>query len=224
MGKEVAKKESLLLSFLHEAYPNASCSLHFQNDFECLVAIILSAQSKDESVNKVTPLLFSRYPDAERMAEAPLSDLEMILRTLGLYRNKTKNLLALSKTLIAQYGGKVPSTKEELLSLPGVGIKTAGVFLLERREEPHLPVDTHIERIAKRLSFAKKSQNGPQIEALLEKRFPKEEWIFLHHALIAFGRTRCLAKNPLCEDCPLRPICAYRNKEDRRLLDNRVVD
>lgn len=224
MGKEDVSKEERLLRFLHSSYPDARCALDFHNDFECLVAISLSAQSKDESVNAVTPALFRAYPDPESMAKAPLEDIEEKIHRLGLYRNKAKNIQALSKALVERFGGEVPGDKTSLLSLPGVGIKTAGVFLLERRNEPHLPVDTHIERISKRLGFAKNSLNGPQIEPLLEKRFPKEEWIFLHHALIAFGRSVCLAKKPLCERCPLAAICPWKNKARRPRPDTKAGD
>ena len=208
----MTKKSETLLNYLKATFPNASCSLCFHNDFECLVAIVLSAQTTDASVNKVTPTLFAHFPSPESLSKAVLKEVEKDLHSLGMYRTKAKNLLLLSQKLIEEYGGNVPKTKEELVSLPGVGNKTAGVFLLERANVPYLPVDTHISRISMRLGYSCKNENLVQIEAKLEKSFPKSEWIFLHHALIAFGRNVCLAKNPRCEECQLHKYCSYFKK------------
>lgn len=208
----MTKKSKTLLNYLKVAFPDASCSLLFRSDFECLVAIMLSAQTTDVSVNKVTPTLFAHFSSPESLSKATLEEVERDIHSLGMYRTKAKSLLLLSQKLIQEYGGNVPKAKEELVSLPGVGNKTAGVFLLERANIPAIPVDTHISRISMRLGYASKNQNPVQIEAKLETSFPKSEWIFLHHSLIAFGRNVCLAKNPRCEECAFHKYCSYFKK------------
>ncbi len=206
------EKERDILSFLHAQYPNAKCALNFHNDFECLLAIVLSAQSTDSSVNLVTPSLFEAYPTPFLMAQADLSEIEMKIKRIGLYRSKAKHVKELSVVLNEKYDGKIPYERDLLTKLPGVGEKTAGVFLLERAMIPSLPVDTHISRIAKRLGYARKNEKPLQIERILEKSFPENEWIFLHHSLIAFGRGMCHAKKPVCETCPLKKYCRLQKK------------
>ena len=208
----MSEKSQAVLDYLKKNFQEASCTLLFHNDFECLVAILLSAQTTDASVNKVTPFLFSHFKTPEELSKASIEEVEKDLHSLGMYRTKAKNLLLLSKILLEKYQGQVPKNKEELISLPGVGNKTAGVFLLERAGISYLPVDTHITRVAIRLGYASKNENPMQIEAKLEKSFPRSEWIFLHHALIAFGRTICLAKNPKCAQCSLQKYCRYFKK------------
>jgi endonuclease-3 len=198
-----------LSAYLHKEYGGAACTLDFSTDFECLVAIVLSAQTTDASVNRVTPALFSAYPTPNDLAEAPLEDVEDKIKSLGLYRAKARNIVALSKDLVSRFGGSVPHDRAALESLPGVGKKTAGVFLIERCGVPALPVDTHVKRVATRLSLAKPSDAPEDVERKLEKEFPKEDWAFLHHALIAFGRSTCLAKKPRCGSCGLSSVCPY---------------
>jgi len=198
-----------LPSFLHERYPKATCRLVFRNDYEALISIVLSAQTSDESVNKTTPRLFRDFPTWEALAGASLIKIERRISSLGLYRSKARYLKEIALTISTRYESIVPSTRKELEALPGVGHKTAGVFLMERRGVPSLPVDTHVERISKRLELVEKSKNPSQIEAILEKTFPVDEWIFLHHALIAFGRDLCSSKAPRCLECPLRDLCPY---------------
>lgn len=210
-GANVTPKSKAVLAFLKKEFPEARCALSFHNDFECLVAIVLSAQTSDKAVNKVTPLLFARYKDAEAFMEAKHAEIEGIISSLGLFRAKARNLIALGRRL-SQLGA-IPATRDELVTLPGVGQKTAGVFLLERRGAPYIPVDTHIARIAFRLGYAKKkSENPMEIERILERSFVKEECAFLHHALIAFGREICHAKNPACDGCGLKEFCRHFKK------------
>jgi endonuclease-3 len=208
----MTEKSEAVLAHLHAEYASAKCTLDFHNAFECLVAISLSAQTTDESVNKATPSLFRDFPTPERMAEAAIPEIEKDIQSLGLYHNKAKHLKQLSGDLQGKFGGVVPLDFAALTSLSGVGTKTAGVFLLEMAERPAIPVDTHIHRIADRLAYSKEKDEPLEVEAKLEKAFPKEEWIFLHHALIAFGRRECHAKNPECAACPLKPHCSYFKK------------
>ncbi len=205
-------KSKDLLSYLKENYKEAKCSLRFSSDLECLIAISLSAQTTDEAVNKATLSLFARYKDAESYAKADIKDIESEIKSLGLYHNKAKNLHDLGLALMNRYNGEVPHDLASLMSLPGVGEKTAKVFLLERNEMNFIPVDTHIKRIAYRLGYALESDSPSKIETKLEKEFPKEEMKFLHHALISFGRKECKAKKPDCLNCPMKKYCRYFKK------------
>jgi len=205
-------KNEALLEHLHERYPDAKCTLDFRNPFQCLVAISLSAQTNDKSVNLVTPQLFHDFPTPKALSKANLPDVEKDIQSLGLYHSKALRLCQLAKVLQEKYGGEVPLKMEELTSLPGVGTKTAGVFLMETVARPAIPVDTHVTRVSIRLGYAKNGDEPLKIEKKLENVFPSNEWIFLHHALIAFGREECHAKNPECVSCPLKSYCAYFKK------------
>ncbi len=205
-------KNERLLSFLKDNYPDASCSLRFSSDYECLVSIICSAQTSDEGVNKVTPFLFAKYPDAASLMNANVSDIERCIHSIGLYRNKAKSLQKMGEFIVFQYNEQIPHDLEKLRKIPGVGEKTARVFLLERSELPFIPVDTHLDNIAKRLGYARKSDKPLVVEKKLEESFPIEEWRFLHHALIGFGREICKKKNPKCGLCPMKEYCLYLKK------------
>ena len=198
--------------FLEGAFPDAHCSLHFSNPFEALVAVMLSAQTTDEAVNRVTPSLFEAYPDAFALSHATQEEVEAHIKSLGLYHNKAKNLVALSRVLVNQFNGDVPPSFEDLVNLPGVGIKTANVVTAECFSRPSIPVDTHVARVSKRMGFASKSDEPPVIEKKLERIFPRESWIPLHHRIIAFGRATCHAKNPECETCGFAASCPYKSK------------
>lgn len=207
------EKDALIQSYLDEILKDARCALVFSNPFECLCAVMLSAQTTDKSVNEVTPLLFEKYPDAFALAKADIKDVEAIIKTLGLFHNKAKNLIGLSKALVSEYEGIIPQDKKALTALPGVGIKTANVVLAECYGVPAIAVDTHLSRVSKRLGLAKDDDEPIQIEAKLEKRFPKENWIKLHHQFIWFGRLYCKALSPNCENCKLTGICRYFKKK-----------
>ena len=209
----MTEKDQAVQTYFETSFSSATTSLLFHNPFECLCAILLSAQTTDASVNRVTPSLFRDYPTPETMANAPLEDLKNHLRSLGLYQNKAKNLSALAKILVTDYHGIVPSTKEALMTLPGVGNKTAGVFLLEQGIAPYFPVDTHVHRVATRLGYASEKKSPAEVEKKLERTFPRENWIFLHHAWIAFGRQICHARKPECERCGLQKYCRYYKKK-----------
>ena len=187
---------SSLLNYLDELFPSARCELFYSKDYELVIAVMLSAQTTDKSVNAVTPILFKKYPSLEELDNAPLEDIEEIIKPIGLYKNKAKNLKGIVKDLLERFNGKVPSNKDELMTLPGVGNKTAGVIRAEIFRIPDLPVDTHILRISKRLNLATKDDEPIDVERKLKKLIPEDRWIKAHHQLIHFGRYFCTSRNP----------------------------
>ena len=174
---------------------------------------MLSAQTTDASVNKVTPALFERYHSASDYAHADSKELESYIRKIGLYRNKAKNIILMCKALEARFNGEVPADFDELVSLPGVGRKTANVEMAEAFHVPALAVDTHCARIARRLGFAFKKDDVDTIERKLKKQIPQERWIKTHHQMIFFGRYHCKAQSPHCYECPLVDMCKETNKK-----------
>ena len=188
-------------------YPDAHCELDFTTPFQLLVATILSAQCTDKRVNMVTPVLFSRYPTVESLARAKQEDVEEIIKSTGFFRNKAKSIIAMAGAVVDRFGGDVPSTLESLVTLPGVGRKTANVILgnaFDRNEG--VVVDTHVGRLAGRLGLT--SQTDPvKIEQELMTLFPRERWTMLAHLLIFHGRRICDAKKPRCSECTLAPVC-----------------
>ena len=196
-----------LLSYLDELFPLAKCELFYSKDYELVIAVMLSAQTTDKSVNAVTPILFNKYPSLDALNNASLEDIEEILKPIGLYKNKAKNLKGIVKDLIERFNYQVPSNKEQLMTLPGVGNKTAGVIRAEIFRIPDLPVDTHILRISKRLNLAKKDDEPIDVEKKLKKLIPEERWIKSHHQLIHFGRYFCTARSPQCENCKIKDMC-----------------
>ena len=201
-----------LLDYLDEILPTAKCELLYTKDYELVIAVMLSAQTTDKSVNAVTPILFKKYPTLDALYNAPLEDIEEIIKPIGLYKNKAKNLKGIVKDLKERFNGVVPSNKDELMSLPGVGNKTAGVIRAEIFQIPDLPVDTHILRISKRLNLAKKDDEPIDVERKLKKIIPEERWIKSHHQLIHFGRYYCMARSPKCENCKISGMCANKGK------------
>ena len=196
-----------IIESLNKLYPNAECELRHKNNFELLIAVDLSAQTTDASVNKVTPALFAKFPDAKALANAEIDDVIACIKSIGLYQNKSKNIISLSKQLVERFAGEVPSSREELESLDGVGRKTCNVILSNCFDYPAFAVDTHVSRVSKRLMIAKKDDDVLTIEKKLMKFFPKDLWGKLHHQFIFFGRYKCKAKNPDCEDCPFKDNC-----------------
>ena len=196
-----------ILDFVDSLFPDAKCELFYNRDYELAIAVMLSAQTTDKSVNNVTKVLFSKYPDLQSLDSAPLNDIENIIKSIGLYKNKAKNIKELTHTLLTDFNGKLPSDKNELQKLAGIGNKSAGVIRCEVFKIPDLPVDTHIIRITNRLGLASKSDEPIDIEHKLKKIIPEDRWIKTHHQLIHFGRYFCTAKNPHCADCKLKSIC-----------------
>ncbi|PIU17686.1 MAG: endonuclease III [Elusimicrobia bacterium CG08_land_8_20_14_0_20_59_10] len=201
------KRISEIIKILKEVYPDAYCSLDHADPFQLLAATILSAQCTDERVNLVTPALFKKYPGPAEMAKATLPELEKLIHSTGFYRNKALSLKEASKAIIADFGGEVPRTMAELLTLRGVARKTANVVLGSAYAvAAGVVVDTHVKRLAFRLGLTK--ETGPEkIEAVLMKAVPKEDWIWFAHALVLHGRGPCDARKPLCEKCPLADPC-----------------
>ncbi|KEF33990.1 MULTISPECIES: endonuclease III [Deinococcus] len=196
----------LVLAALEALYPDARTELNFRTPFELLVATVLSAQATDVSVNAATPALFARYPDAPALAQATPEDIEPYIRSIGLYRSKARNLAALARLLVERHGGEVPSDFDAVVALPGVGRKTANVVLSNAYGFPAIAVDTHVGRLARRLGLS--AQTHPdRVEADLARLFPRERWVFLHHALILHGRRVCLARKPRCPECAMAGFC-----------------
>ena len=214
------EKVELIVAYLEELFPEAHCELLHSNELELLIAVVLSAQTTDQSVNKITPSLFSKYKTVEDYANAALEDLQNDIRSIGLYRNKAKSIKGLANEIMTRFDGEVPSTKEELETLPGVGRKTANVVGAEAFNIPGIAVDTHVERIAKRLGFAKKEDSVLVVENKLMKAIAKERWIKTHHQFIFFGRYFCKATNPNCSQCKLYDICKESKRKKRRELKN----
>ena len=197
-----------LLSYLDELFPDAKCELFYTKDYELVIAVMLSAQTTDKSVNEVTRVLFNRYQSLDELSKASLKDIEETIKRIGLYKNKAKNVQGIVNTLIERYRYQVPSDKDLLMTLPGVGNKTAGVIRAEVFKIPDLPVDTHILRISKRLNLAKKDDEPIDVEKKLKKLIPEDRWIKSHHQLIHFGRYFCTARSPMCDKCKISDICS----------------
>lgn len=208
----MTKKAKLIIETLEIMFPGAQAELYHKNNFELLVAVVLSAQTTDIAVNKVTPDLFYKYPSSKELSQANQKDVEGYLKSIGLYRNKARHLIGLAKILEEKYCGQVPNSRKALESLPGVGRKTANVVLANAFDVPALAVDTHVSRVSIRLGIVKKGSTPFQVEKKLMDFFDKKYWIKLHHQIIFFGRYHCLARNPRCHECPLYDICVYENK------------
>ncbi len=204
----MVRRWAAILAALAAAYPEPRCGLEFQGPYQLLVAAVLSAQTTDRSVNRLTPPLFARFPTVRDLAGAAPEEIEPFIRSLGLYRNKARNLAALARVLVAEHGGAVPARREALERLPGVGVKTAGVVLANAFGMPALPVDTHVFRVAHRLGLAR-SRDAAGTERELEAMIPRERWVDTHHRLIQLGRQVCIARRPRCEVCPLRALCPW---------------
>lgn len=187
----IKTKQDRILNTFDEMFPDARCVLNHSNNLELLVAVMLSAQTTDESVNKLTSHLFQKYKTVDDYANASLSELESDLHSIGLYRNKAKNIKAMAVALQTRFNGVVPASHDALISLPGVGRKTANVVMAEGFGYPAIAVDTHVERISKRLGFAKPEDTVLTVEKKLMKTIPKNRWIKTHHQMIFFGRYHC---------------------------------
>ncbi|MEM7624514.1 MAG: endonuclease III [Planctomycetota bacterium] len=198
-----------LYAKLDALYPDAECALHFDTPFQLLVATILSAQCTDEAVNKATPALFKKYPGPKEMADAKIADLEKLVKTCGFYRNKAKNIKAAATAIMQDFGGEVPKTIADLITLPGAARKTANVVLGNAFGiNEGMVVDTHIGRLSVRLGFTEHdSKNAVKIEQDLMALFPRDTWTQLAHLFIAHGRAVCKAQRPACDTCPIKRSC-----------------
>ena len=196
-----------------DLFPNAHCELVHRNAFELLIATILSAQATDVGVNKVTPKLFERFPTPAHLAEASEEAVIECIQSLGLYRSKAKNIRLCAQQLLERFNGEVPRTREELVSLAGVGRKTANVVMSVAFNIPAFAVDTHVERISKRLQICRQKDTVLEVEETLCRKIPKELWSRAHHWMIFFGRYHCIARKPKCHECPLLEMCAFGQRE-----------
>lgn len=203
------------LNIMETMFPDARCELNYATTFQLAISVILSAQTTDISVNAITPELFNRYPDAEKMSQATQEDIESLIRKIGLFRNKARYILAFAKELEKNFGGEVPSDRTQLTKLPGIGSKTANVIQAVGFAIPALAVDTHVDRVSHRLGLVDKHANVEQTEATLKKMIPMDRWIKAHHSILFFGRYHCKAQKPACDICPLSNECLY-NKEKSR--------
>ena len=210
------KKVSQILELLKRQYPNAGIELNFSDNWQLLVAVILSAQCTDKRVNIVTPPLFKRYPSVLDFAECDLEELQRLIYSTGFYKNKAKNIKAAAQLIVSEFGGEVPGNMPDLIRLPGVGRKTGNVILNEgfSRSEG-ITVDTHVIRLSGLLGLVPSSivvsKNAVRIEKILMKIIPRREWPGLSHLLIWHGRRICIARRPKCKECPLSQVCPKRN-------------
>lgn len=200
------------LDEMGKLFPDAHCELNHSNPFELVIAVALSAQCTDALVNKVTKNLFQKYKTPEDYLQVSLEELQTDIRSIGLFRNKAKNIQKLCKLLIEEYDGVVPNDRDELTKLPGVGRKTANVVVSVAYNIPAIAVDTHVERVSKRLGICRWKDSVLEVEKTLMKKVPMEEWSITHHRMIFFGRYHCKAQNPQCEVCPLLDICREGKK------------
>ena len=199
------KNVEKVIDALIAQYPDAGCALDYGTKYQLLVSVILSAQTMDVSVNKVTPALFEKAPDAASMVKLTEEEIAGYIRSIGLYKNKSKSVLAMSRVLLEQYGGEVPGDFDRLVALPGVGRKTANVVLAEAFGQQQIAVDTHVFRLANRIGLTRE-KDVLKTELGLQKAIPHEKWTLMHHCLILHGR-RCHARGPQCENCPINDIC-----------------
>lgn len=207
----MVKKTQRIYNFLKNKFPDAKCELLYKDNYQLLVSVILSAQCTDKRVNMITPKLFKKYPTVQDMAVADIKELEMEIKSCGLYRNKAKNIIASANEIIKNHGGKVPDTFEELISLSGVGKKTANVVISVGFGGDAIAVDTHVFRVSRRLDIAN-AKTPDKVTNQLEKIFDKKLWSEIHYLLVLFGRYICKARRPLCEQCDLKDICKYYKK------------
>ena len=206
------KMTNKLLEYLDYLFPNPKCELIYHTDYQLLMAVVLSAQSTDKRVNSVTPIIFSRYPKLEDIKNADLADLEDIIRPVGSFRIKAKYLKGIATKLVDEYHGVVPTDREVLESFPGVGRKTVNVFLAEFYHLPAIAVDTHVERVSKRLKLAYMNDSVLDVERKLMRKIPKDRWAKFHLQMVLFGRYYCKAVKPLCKNCPLKEFCREKKK------------
>ena len=205
-------KIQAIIDYLDELYPDARCELNYKKDYELLIATVLSAQCTDKRVNEVTKVLWQKY-DIFSLAKADQKEIERIIRPVGSFTKKASYLISIAQSLVKDYNGTVPNNREYLESLPGVGRKTCNVVLSNLYDLPAIAVDTHVERVSKRLRLAYQKDSVWQVEQKLMKKFPKEKWSRLHHQLVLFGRYNCKAIKPECDECKLKNYCSYYQKK-----------
>lgn len=204
-------KTEKVYELLKVSYPDAKCGLDYETPFQLLISTMLSAQATDKSVNMVTRELYMQYPDLDNFLKLSQDEIEQKIKKIGLYKNKAKNIYNMLRQLKYKYNGEVPKNMEDLMSLPGVGRKTASVVLVEAFHIPAFPVDTHVFRITKRIGLAKEN-TADKVSDEMMKKLPKYKWHLMHHLLITHGRTICIAQSPKCDICNVNKLCNYYKK------------
>lgn len=212
-GLKMEKKNKIKLieDYLDYLFPNPKCELNYNKDYELLIAVMLSAQTTDKSVNLVTKVLFDRYKTLEELKDAKLEDVIGIIRPIGTYNRKAVYLLDIANILWNQYDGKVPNDRKKLEAMPGIGRKVANVVLSEWFHIPNIAVDTHVDRVSKRLGLAKNDDSVLEVEKKLQKLYLKNNWSKRHLQMVLFGRYYCKSSRPLCSNCPLKEICKKKD-------------
>jgi endonuclease-3 len=206
------KQVRRVLDTIGKMFPDAHCELNHTNPFELAIAVMLSAQCTDQMVNKVTRHLFQKYRSPEDYLQVPVEELEQDIKQIGLYRNKARNIQKMCRVLLEKYNGMLPKSRDQLMELPGIGRKTANVILSTAFGIPAIAVDTHVERVTKRLGICRWKDTPLEVEKTLMKKVPEDEWGITHHRLIFFGRYHCKAQNPQCVVCPLFDLCREGQK------------
>ena len=207
---EKMKNKVLIEEYLDELFPNPKCELNYSKDYELLIAVVLSAQATDKSVNLVTPILFKKYPNLKALKEANIDDIIDIIRPIGTFNRKALYIKEIASLLDEKYNDVVPSSREELESFPGVGRKVANVILSEWFKESAIAVDTHVDRVSKRIGIAKNNDDLLSVEKKLQKLFDEKDWGRRHLQLVLFGRYKCKSQKPLCEGCKFKDICKQK--------------
>ncbi|KMK76404.1 endonuclease III [Alkalihalobacillus pseudalcaliphilus] len=216
----LSKKQTMeAIDEIAKLFPEAECELTHSNPFELLIAVVLSAQCTDALVNKVTPDLFKKYQTPTDYLMVPQEELEEDIRRIGLFRSKAKNIQKLARSLIDDFGGEVPKEREQLVQLAGVGRKTANVVTSVAFGRPAIAVDTHVERVSKRLGICRWKDNVREVEETLMRKIPEERWSDTHHQLIFFGRYHCRAQSPKCLECPLLDKC----REGKKRMKGKLI-
>lgn len=196
-----------IIDYFNELFPNPKCELNYSKDYELLIAVMLSAQTTDKRVNQVTKVLFDKYKTLEELCNADISDIKLIIRSIGSYNKKSEYVKQIAYILLNEYNGQVPTTNIELEKIPGVGRKTANVVISELYSIPAIAVDTHVERVSKRLGLAEPNDDVRKVEMKLQSMISQSLWIRMHHQMVLFGRYYCKAVKPNCETCKLKSIC-----------------
>ena len=212
IGLMMMNRVEMIEDYLDELFKEPKCELNYNNDYELLIAIVLSAQTTDKRVNSVTSILFDKYDSLDKLMNADIKDIENILRPLGSFRKKALYVKEIARTLVVDYDGKVPIKRKELEAMPGVGRKTVNVFLGEFYNVPLIAVDTHVERVSKRLGLAKDNDDVRGVEEKLKRKFKRDDWAKRHLQLVLFGRYHCKAISPNCDNCKLNNICKYKKR------------
>ena len=211
----IMNNSKIIEEYLDELYTNPRCELNYNKDYELLIATVLSAQTTDKKVNEATKVLFKKYDSLEKLSKAPLDDIKDIIRPIGTFNKKSVFVKEIAKYLLENCNGIVPNDEKILTSIPGVGRKTSNVVRSNLFDYPAIAVDTHVQRVSKRLNLAKEKDDVLTIEKKLMKIFPKNSWSKLHHQLVLFGRYNCTAIHPKCDECKLKNNCKYYIKNNK---------